>query len=78
MAAVRVLADEWDAHPKHRNIGPQFAARIYAVLDLDPIGRGPEHPEANGHRWPCAGFYTGNHNEALLDAWSCTCGAGRG
>ena len=50
---------------------------IIAADSGDPIG-GPEHPKANGHRWPCAGFYTGNHNEAFLNSWSCTCGAGRG
>ena len=39
VAAVRALADEWDTHPKHRNIGPQFAARIRAALDPDPADR---------------------------------------
>lgn len=28
---------------------------------------------ANGHAWPCPGFYEGNHHPLRADAWACSC-----
>lgn len=30
-------------------------------------------PVANGHAWPCPGFYNGNHHPFRAGEWSCTC-----
>lgn len=43
----------------------------HAASQLDTLGADTDRPVANGHRWPCTGYYAAAHAPGFT--FTCTC-----
>lgn len=68
------LADEWAALQLLKALRDMKAPEVPVDDTLNqPTLEEALEPVGHGHRWPCPGFYTGNHDRFRAKLWACTC-----